>query len=955
MQEKTIYGFKKLQEREVTELDAILDEYIHERSGLKLYFLRRDDENKTFAIAFKTIPSDSTGVFHILEHSVLSGSEKYPLKEPFLNLLKGSMNTFLNAMTYPDKTVYPVSSKNDKDFINLTKVYLDAVFKPLIYQNESIFRQEGWHYSFDGDDISYKGVVYNEMKGAMSDSDEIAIDALSKALFKDSSYAFNSGGDPSAITDLSYEAFLKAHEIFYSPSNAYVVVDGNADIGSIMQLLDKEYLQDQTQIEIATDRLYQEPYIAKRTRVAYDATSEDDPISLIYGYVIGRYDEMVKILGVNVLEDVLCGYLEAPLKKAIIDSGLAKDISITIIDSVAEPWLKVEIKDIKEEAVSSLDDLYISTLKRLSEEGLDKEQIKASLASLEFSMKERDFGTLPLGCVLAISILESVIYGGDPLLKVEIDSYFKELKTKIDDDYLERLIEEVFISNKHQASIVLYPDIRLQERKAQEEREKIKNIEASFSDEDKKRYMKIEEDLKVWQNSDDTKEAKASLPHLELADIDSEPRRLESDIRELDGIKIIEHYEATNGIKYVNLYFDIDGLDEESYQDLQLLTTLFGKLDTRKHDSSELARLISLTFGSSSMQILSNEDLKKGLVHHKLVVSFSALDENIAMAQKLILEIIEETVVDETSIKDIKKLIDQMYIMKSQSLASNAQSLARYRVMAKFSTSGVVQDLTRGLSYHRYLKDLAKMSDLRGLVDRLKRLRKCFTKDGLIISITSKEPRESDVALIIEGLKDEKIDRTSKIALYPNVNEAIILPCDVSSLVYAVDINDVHTYRGSDSVAMKILSMEYLWGEVRRKGGAYGTNAAISMQGIMSLSSYRDPSPSKTLSIFKESPKALEDLGKDGDIKTNIIGTISDAEPVMSARLKGILADSRIIAHIEHAKIVQNRKEVLATDSSDIARFASDLKEVIEEATYCVAGNKEAIEKMTDVEIVWEI
>ncbi len=945
------YGYQKTIERDLKEIEAKLHGYTHEKTGLKFYWLERDDDNKTFTIAFKTTPTNDTGVFHILEHSVLSGSEKYPLKEPFLDLMKGSLNTFLNAMTYPDKTMYPVSSRNEKDFLNMISVYLDAVFAPLINKKEEIFYQEGWRYDFSGDKPKYTGVVYSEMRGVMADIDEIEISALNKALFENTSYAYNAGGDPEHIVDLTYDEFIKTYQKYYHPGNAFVFVDGNADIEKVMELLDGYLKGKDKGSAVDNSSLLIGDFKPKELTMPYPKSSDTDRCRVVYGKVISRYDDLLTQYAVSILNDVLCGHNEAPLKKAILKSGLAEDISIYMIDGVAEPWLKMEVKNVDKQNIVKVDELICDTLRDLAQNGIDRNRIKAAIAASEFASKDKDFGTAPAGLIYITLILESVLYGGDPAAKLMTEEYFAKMKAGIDSGLFERLIKDIYLENEKSCRIIFEPSDEMIAIKEKAMAERLAKELASFSDDELSEYRKKDQNTLLWQSEDDHWEVRDLLPKLTVADIGKDPISLPTEVIETGDVTILKHKVNTNGIYHTSLYFDVDGLSIEDLGYLRLFAILSGKLRTKKRNADELAEQLSLYVGSSNITINPYQDLKDPCnAKAKFVISFSALKENYAKAKELIAEVLSDTVIDKSDIVDIEKIITQLKVSTKQQFSSQstARAIAAMQVHAVYSKIGVINDAISGLAFY----DLINSVTCDTLIEKVTKIRTYLAKKDLIVSVCGEKIEDDIVDDLLMKIKDKSEKPDDDIDLYVPKNKGVAVMSDVASCVLGFDLKDVLPYKGSYQVVAKILSLDYLWNEIRRKNGAYGTGASILATDYFSSFSSSDPNVQRSLSVLKNATDFIKNNIDQIDIKTNIIGTIADNEPLMSARVIGAVADRNYIIGLSYEKRQKIREEILKTDRQDLLDFADALKTLEDKAIYCVVGSKAVIEKIGVDEIV---
>ena len=556
----TVHGFIVEREVPLPELDAVMYQMKHEKTGLELVWISREEENKVFGIGFETLPWNDTGVFHILEHSVLCGSKNYPVKEPFVELLKNSMNTFLNAMTFPDKTFYPVASRNDKDFVNLMRVYLDAVFYPAVYTKPEIFYQEGWHYEFDSEGKpGYKGVVFNEMKGAFADADELMDMTINRALFPDTPYRYVSGGDPTKIPDLTYEEFIESHKRFYSPSNAYVYLDGAMDIGAILGIINDEYLSSFERTKRMDPPTLQSAVDAGEQQIEYEIgadENDDGKIRLSWGRVIGTYAEREKLTAMQILSDVLTGNNQAPLTKAVLEDGLAETMRLYTIDGVANPWVKIEARNVKKENCKQVEKRIFDTLNALANGGLDHEKLEASMANLEFQMRERDYGSYPQGLILGMQVFDSWLYGGAPEANLQIGDLFVHLREKMKQGYFEHLIREELLENPHRCKVTLIPSKTAGEARRAKEAKRIEDESAMWSDKVREEIIAKQERLEAWQNSEDTPEQLAALPHLELSDLSRTPQEQPIEELVIDGQKVLVHRVNSSGITYITLYFD---------------------------------------------------------------------------------------------------------------------------------------------------------------------------------------------------------------------------------------------------------------------------------------------------------------------------------------------------------------------------------------------------------------
>ncbi len=944
MPEKMIHGFREVRARALPELSATLHEMEHQKTGAKLAWIERDEENKTFGVAFTTLPENDTGVFHILEHSVLNGSDRYPVKEPFVELLKNSLNTFLNAITFPDKTVYPVSSKNPQDFLNLMGVYLDAVFHPLIYSRPEIFEQEGWHYEFDESGApSYKGVVFNEMKGAMASVDELGAQAVQTALFPDNCYQYNSGGDPISIPDLSYEAFVNTHRRFYSPSNAFIFLDGAMDIDKVLSIIDGEYLSKFERGERIAPPVPQKP-VRKNETVEFELSPnepEDGRTRMIWGKVAGMYDQRERLTALEALSEVLCGNNQAPLCKAVLSKGLAEEVTLSMMGEVLQPWLQLEAKNMKAADVDTVRSILREELERLAKEGLDKEQLTAVLTNMEFKERERDLGHAPMGLVLSISMLNSWQYGGDPAQSLEVGDLYDKLRARVGEGYFESLIKEVLLENPHSCEIVMKPSRTAgEERRAKEQARLTKENTAWTAEEKAKKIARMEEFHRL-QKREDTPEDLATLPKLTWEDIPKEPETLPMEETSFHGLPVLLHKTATNGIIYSALYFDADGLSETELSTLALLCQLFGELPTRRHTVEQLQNEKKLLCGQLEFAPTVLPRGKDTVL--KLTASFSALEKNVEKASDLVTELLTETVFeDEKAIRDLlrqtKTGLQQMTVMAGNSIAIN-------RVWAQFSPTGVATEAVGGFAMYQWLKAQDESwnweelkAALSGLCGRLVR------KNALTVSVTNSTCAcAADLAARLSAALpsgEEKIGG-AKLTAWGVKREGIAIPADISFAVLGGELSEEYTH--SWQVAAHVVTYSYLWDVIRVQGGAYGTGMKVGDTGLVTCHSYRDPSGALSLEKYRKAPEFLRSFSQSGpDMTAALVGTVASLSPLLSPRLKGSTADAYYWKGVTWETRLARWKMLLNTTPQQLSRIASQLEKTLESGGVCVvAGQKQ--------------
>ncbi len=945
------HGFTVTRTKHLPELEGTLVEMKHDRTGLELVWIDRSEENMTFAIAFATYPENDTGVFHILEHSVLCGSDKYPMKEPFVELMKTSMNTFLNAITFPDKTCYPVSSRNRKDFMNLTRVYLDAVFHPLIYSKPEIFYQEGWHYAFDKDgNVSYNGVVDSEMKGALADPDELSESALLAALFPDSPYRWNCGGDPAKIPDLSYEEFLNNHRRFYSPSNAYVFLDGALDIDEMLATLE-EYLDGlQTGERIAPPEI-QKPVDGGTTELEYEVSAEEDTAKksrAVWGFVTGTHEDIEKTVALHVLCDVLCGNNHAPLCRKVLEKGLAESVSMNVADGMLQNYLRISAKNLAYEDIPELKSVIFGEIERLVKEGLSHEDITATMALFEFRMRERDYGKMPQGLVLGIQALSHWLYGGDPSEELEVGDLFVKLREKLESGWFENLLSKTVLENNHKCEIILKPSPDAGNVRRDTERKRLEKESAAWSQEEREMLINREKRLVEMQSREDTPEVLATLPKLTLADVSPEPEQFPTEIIKTDGVTVLRHDIPTSGIVYCTFYFDAMQFTEQELPALSFLTGILGKLRTKKHSAKELASKIRLLFGTLSFSVQSYGRVTGGGYDVKLRVVMSSLEKNLSEALALIIEILTETEFDEE--KSVRELLRQEKLEMFDGIVMEGQSIGMARVLAEASPAGVVIECTSGLTYYRWLSRTESDWNWDKTRNELMDLSKCaVNKHNFAVSITGADDvLSSAIASRIAQLLPEG-ERRQNAELTPRkvCREGIVIPSDMA---FAVSGGDMRQYGGKYSgkllLASHIATLTYLWNSVRVQGGAYGTGLRIGLTGNAVCTSYRDPNAARSLDVYKGVGEFLRGFCESGmELDGFIIGTLAATEPLLTPRLKGAKGDEYYWIGLTYEDRRKTRHELLSSTPESLQEVIDPLEKAIVDGGVCVFGSKEQLDK----------
>ncbi len=947
-----LHGFKSLHVQHIEELGATLHEYIHPHSGARLCWLEREDENKTFCAAFRTLPYDDTGVFHILEHSVLCGSKHFPVKEPFVELLKGSLNTFLNAFTYPDKTCYPVSSRNDQDFLNLTRVYLDAVFFPSIHQKPEIFQQEGWHYELHDDVLTRSGVVLNEMKGAFADPDDLLYNAMMRALFPDTPYRYVSGGDPEAIPTLRYEDFVAAHRRFYHPSNSYLLLDGSIDLDASLALLD-EYLSQFSAIDPDTDIPAQVPVHPAPETIAYPLPAGQDPENrwkFARGWVMEDGQDMMQLFAAQILCDVLCGSNHAPLCRAILQDALAEDVILSYSGDTLQPTLLLQVQNFRRDDLARIEQTLRQTLLAQCEGALDHAQLEASLASFEFKLRERDYGTMPRGLVYELDILSSWLYDGDAAARLRYARVFEQLHEAVETGYYEALLRRLLLDNDHTADILMEPSQTCGEARQARERDALNATLAALDEAAREQIVLQQQALAAAQQTPDSAEALATIPHVSLRDLPDAPASVATGLLP-DGT--IFHPLQTDGIVYVKAYFAADDLHEQDLPYLTLLRTLISQLPTTQYDAQELQKQQRLLLGSFSITPAPYTQYHAPHTYRLYVsMSYSALQTKLPQAAYLAAQMLTQTVY--TDKEKLLEIIRQLRESMQQQIINSGSSFALVRASAMLDAANACTEQLAGISFYRWLCALEQDFDACApqLIQTLQTLTgKLFCTARLRLSVTgAQQSIEPARQLLFDALPaGQPCAAATPATVLPLKREGIVIPSEVS---FAAVCGDVGAYTGALRLAGRAASLEYYWNEIRVQGGAYGTGLNVRDNGLVCAYTYRDPDfvrSRRTIAATGDFITQLVASGAPQDI--NIIGAFSDAEPLLSQRLRAAVADTWLLKGLTDEDRTAMHHDLLGTKTEALAPCAAKLRDALQSGALCVLGPRSQLAGCDDLEL----
>ena len=942
------HGFVVNRVRRIEELGAELVEMEHEHAGTKLCYFDSPEENKLFSIAFETLPENNTGVFHILEHSVLCGSEKYPVKEPFVELLKGSMNTFLNAMTFSDKTMYPVSSLNEQDFLNLTEVYLDAVFSPAILKNPNIFRQEGWHIEWPSreDKPLYKGVVFNEMKGAMSAVDDVMEQETLRVLFPDSCYGFNSGGDPEAIPDLSYEEFIETYRRFYHPENAFIWLDGQIPLEKTFRLIDSYLSRFHKQgnvFKIAP----QAPKMAASYIRPYEIAQGEDPqdkTHLMLCKLFGGHQDKLAQYGAGILADVLCSGNDTPLKRPLLDEGLCQDVSMGLNDGIAQEAFTFWVRNTQENKIPRIRALVRETALKIVREGIDREELKAAINRLAFRLKEP---TEPQGLVRAILALNSWLYGGDPLLYLTSDDVISALKEKLSTRWYEEMLEELLLREDDLQQLILLPDGSLGEKTRAAEERRLNAVLSAMTEDEKDRVIEENRQLTSWQQTPDSQEQLSTLPALPLSAVSAEPEFVDTFAYDQDDVTVLTHRVLCGDIVHVRMYFSLADRSLDELARLSVLTEMLAELPTKRHSVTALQRLIRLYTGSLdfSVEVTARVDQSEQ-ASPWLTVSCSCLKEYAEQAAGLIREILLET--DLTQEALIREILLQTDDDLKQSVVMAGNRYGQLRTQARYSAAGAVSEALNGLTQVWLVRDLARGNTSLSAQARFwqEALRAAVCRSRLTLSLSS--GGQADPGIFLAGLPQGEPAPQAACYRYEGPRqEGILIPAQISFAAVGGSLSDAGlTYNGTAAVLANILTFACLWNTVRVQGGAYGVSARIGAAGRVAMSSYRDPDAAHSLQAFRDTEAFIRDFVSSGeDLTKFIISTIGQMNPLTTPRQKGILADIRWLCGITDERRRQERQEIISMKKEDLLNWLPALRQTTHDGAVCVVGFREVLDR----------
>ena len=932
----------------------------HKKSGARIAILSNNDDNKVFYIGFRTPPEDETGVPHIIEHTTLCGSKKFPVKDPFIELAKGSLNTFLNAMTYPDKTVYPVASCNDQDFKNLMDVYLDAVFNPNITKYEEIFKQEGWHYELTGkdDELKINGVVYNEMKGAYSSPDEVLSSQIYRSLFPDNTYSKDSGGNPEYIPKLTYEAYLDFYHKYYHPSNSYIYLYGDMDVVERLEWLDKEYLSlydyKKVNSEINKQPAFDE---IKNVEAQYSITmddSQENKTYLSYNRVVGdTLDEML-YQAFDVLDYALVSSPGAPVKQALIDAGIGDDVYGSYDAGILQPVFSFVAKNANASQADEFESIIENTLKEVVKTGINKEALLAGINSSEFKFREADFGQFPKGLLFGLNCLDSWLFDDmKPFIHLECLGTFAKLRKAVDTDYFEKLIQEYLLDNTHGSSVTVKPKRGLGNEREEALAKELSDYKASLSDEEIKKLIEDTEHLKKYQEEPSSDEDLRKLPMLTRADMKKNAMPFSNIEDELLDVKVVRHDIESNGIDYISFLFDAGDFAQSELGYLGFFTNALGLVSTEKYSYTDLANATNIYTGGISTGTASHPDIKdRNNFVFKFEVKLKVLEKNLDKALELMEQMLLSS--DFTDTKRLGELVAQIKARLQANLSCSGHLVAAMRSMSSFSRYALYQDELKGVAFYRSICRIEKelSESPKSVSDKLAAIaKKLFARNRMLISFTGNNEAygnaKPSLEKVIAGFdKMSAVGNQAKVH-FNTAKEAFI---DASQIQYVAKTGDFicegYEYTGALRLLRIILSYDYLWINVRVKGGAYGCMNTFLRSGESYFVSYRDPNLSDTLDVYDRIPEYIKSFSPDErDMTKYIIGTFSALDTPMNPEAKGSRSLSAYLEGITYEQIQKERNEILNAQPEDIRRLADLVEAVLKKDSICVIGNENMIKE----------
>jgi Zn-dependent M16 (insulinase) family peptidase len=949
-----VHGFELVEERALPEANATARRYRHVKTGADLLSLVNDDENKVFGVAFRTPPPDSTGLPHILEHSVLCGSRKYPVKDPFIQLAKGSLNTFLNAMTYPDKTVYPTASQNLQDFYNLVDVYLDAVFHPRI--GPEVLMQEGWHYELDTPDapMIYKGVVFNEMKGAYSSPDALLGKLAQEALFPDNEYGVDSGGDPRHIPELTYASFKAFHERYYHPSNARIFFYGNDDPEERLRLLDA-YLSDfepaKVDVPVALQPRFPTPRRAERT---FPASDEDARGQMAVHWLLEETGDVERDLGLAMLGHILMGTPASPLRKALMDSGLCEDAGGGVEEDLRQSAMGVTLRGIDRAHVDSIEALIQETLQRLAKDGIEQEAIEASLNTFEFSLRERNTGSYPRGLALMLHALTYWLHGRDPLAPLAFEAPLARIKARVEarERYFEDLIGHYLLANPHRATAIVTPDTTVAEKEAAEEKARLAAARGRMNGKEVAAVIEGTRALKLAQETPDSPGALATIPSLTLADLPRQNKSIPRVVTETAGARTLLHEQPTNGIVYLDLGFDLHTLPPDLVPYVELFGRALLETGAGEQDFVELSRRIGRFTGGVRARVWTSSVTGSRTAAARLFLRTKAMPDRADELTAILADVLLRARLDNR--ERIAQIATEERSQLEAALPFAGSRFAALRLRSGLSEAAWAAEQMGGISYLTFLRGLTDTiaRDWPKVQAALERVRDILARRGaMIVNVTADADIwrgfQPKLAVFLGGLPDGP---AAAQAAWPAPagarSEGLTIPAKVNFVVKGGDLRRLGAEpNGAAAVVQHYLNTTWLWNKVRVQGGAYGGSCSLDRHsGTFAFSSYRDPNLIETLDAYDATGAFLREteIGE-AELAKAIIGVIGHVDSYQLPDAKGFTSTLRHLLGETEETLQRFRDEILGTRPEDFRAFGRTLDALAEAGEVVAMGPPEAI------------
>ncbi len=962
-------AYEIIEERTIADVDSTGYLLRHKKSGARVAILSNDDSNKVFYIGFKTPPQDECGVPHIIEHTVLCGSEKFPAKDPFVELVKGSLNTFLNAMTYPDKTVYPIASYNQKDFENLMDVYMDAVFHPNITRRKEIFMQEGWHYELESADapLTINGVVYNEMKGAYSSPNELLMTQISNSLFPDNTYSCNSGGDPKKIPQLTYETYLDFYHKHYHPSNSYIYLYGDMDAAERLDWMDREYLCHYDCADVDAQILPQEPFahmteLVSEYPIASDE-SEESRTYLSYNMVIGTILDPVLYQAMNALDYALISAPGAPVRQALIDAGIGQDVYSIYDTERQQPVFSIVAKNANASDKERFTAIIREELQKLADNGVNRKSLLAAINSEEFRFREADFGNYPKGLLYGLQCLDSWIFDEKhPFMQLECLDIFGYLREQLDTGFYEDLIRRYLLENTHGSLVMVVPKKGANQQEEEELQSRLAAYKASLTPQELEALVEQTAHLKAYQEEPSTEEELRKIPLLTREDLKREAEPFSNIEETLAGVPVVRHEVSANGIDYLTLMFDAGDVPAEQLSLLGLLGSVLGYVDTAGYSYPELSNEINIYTGGINGGVAVYPYLKEdGRMTVMFELTVKVLEDHLPKAMELVQEILLQSDLSDT--KRLQEIFMQVKARLQTTLSSAGHVVAANRAMSRSSRYAYYQDLLHGIAYYQNVAILEErirtqpqqvIAEMKALVEQV------FVKNRLLISFTADTAAYQKASPVIGAWSDTlPMGTAAQTAAVLSIDQQLstegVTPygegfCDASQIQYVARAGNFarhgYSYSGYLSILKMIMEYDYLWMNIRVLGGAYGCMSRMMRGGEVCFVSYRDPNLARTNEVFEQIPEYLRSFAPDErDMTKYIIGTFGSMDTPLYPEGKGARSMNAYLQGVTFEQIQKERDEILQAEPEDIRALAELVEAVLSDGQLCVVGNENAIRK----------